>query len=503
MAPPYRQEEKLEMDQLIFGFSGKELEKNISNIINDKINRPHVIYINDNHNSDDWEIANDFATSHPDRVTLAKCHRRLTKRGLQRLFYQLSDVLTDAQKAYMMSLDANSSLLTDRRMDANNLSKKRKKERFINSQMLGIGFNDEKQEATNSYQIPKTPLVTITVHNYNYGRFLEECLESVLNQSYSNIEVIFSDNASVDNSWGIACKYAKRFPHKMTVIRNNRNRGPFSNLLNCYRQMRGRLRIEMCSDDVLFPDAVKTCVNMFKHRNDLGFVMFHREIIDEKSVGQSEKPFYNETCVIPGIQQASVYMMAAVNPSISQVCYDNEKLIPTLSEDCLSRWWGSRIQDFKICLSHPIGYISFPLIKHRVHNKSDSIFTKTNLLEIVGPYLLNLYFLDISKYNETILSRNVEATKKLASLSIRYSANFLMEGNVEVSRQYMHLSQVFDHEIIKRKEFEILSEFHCGNIPFVAVIGELTKMPELIGRRISYDPPLGSEKFPYALRSKD
>jgi len=45
------------------------------------------------------------------------------------------------------------------------------------------------------------PLVSIIVPNYNYANYLETCLESILNQTYENIEVIFRDNASMDDSY--------------------------------------------------------------------------------------------------------------------------------------------------------------------------------------------------------------------------------------------------------------------------------------------------------------
>ena len=48
------------------------------------------------------------------------------------------------------------------------------------------------------------PLVTICIPNYNYGRYLRTCLESILKQTYANLEVHFSDNASTDDSYEIA-----------------------------------------------------------------------------------------------------------------------------------------------------------------------------------------------------------------------------------------------------------------------------------------------------------
>lgn len=51
------------------------------------------------------------------------------------------------------------------------------------------------------------PLVSVIIPNYNYGRFLSQAIESVLNQTYSRIELIVVDDGSTDNSVNIAKKY--------------------------------------------------------------------------------------------------------------------------------------------------------------------------------------------------------------------------------------------------------------------------------------------------------
>ena len=47
-------------------------------------------------------------------------------------------------------------------------------------------------------------LCSILISNFNKSKYLDECLKSAVNQTYKNIEIIFSDNGSNDNSLKIA-----------------------------------------------------------------------------------------------------------------------------------------------------------------------------------------------------------------------------------------------------------------------------------------------------------
>ena len=67
------------------------------------------------------------------------------------------------------------------------------------------------------------PLITIIVGIYNGEKFLSECIESVINQAYENLEIILVNDGSTDNSIGIIEKYAK-IDRRIRVI-NQKNSG--------------------------------------------------------------------------------------------------------------------------------------------------------------------------------------------------------------------------------------------------------------------------------------
>lgn len=67
----------------------------------------------------------------------------------------------------------------------------------------------------------KNPEVAVIITNYNYDKYLEQAIQSVLNQTYGNIKLFIIDDASIDNSKKILKKYAD----KATIIKHRINQG--------------------------------------------------------------------------------------------------------------------------------------------------------------------------------------------------------------------------------------------------------------------------------------
>ena len=65
------------------------------------------------------------------------------------------------------------------------------------------------------------PLVSIMIPNYNYSRYLDQCIKSALNQTYENLEIVILDNASTDNSVEVAAKYTS--DNRVRICRNQLN----------------------------------------------------------------------------------------------------------------------------------------------------------------------------------------------------------------------------------------------------------------------------------------
>ncbi|SPF48681.1 Glycosyl transferase, family 2 [Syntrophobacter sp. SbD1] len=340
------------------------------------------------------------------------------------------------------------------------------------------------------------PLVSILCYNYNYGRYLRQSLESVFAQTYENIELCFSDNASTDESWGIALEFARKYPGKMSLTRNRRNFGPDANFANCRRNMQGEYFVNFCSDDALEPEYVERCVSALEAHPDAGFAIVNRAIIDEHGRRTEEPPFYNQSCIIPGEEQAAVYMMAGINPSVSQIMYRNCIANSRAASGTLvSRYYGTRILDFNISVDFDVAFIKEPLLLHRLHSQSDTNQADANLLPIMGLYVLNHQFADIASVRNLTkaASRLPQSLDKLAHLAVRYSVRSLLSKDEHTALRYFHLAMAINPQLAGDPKWKQLQEYWTADAPSKSsIIEQLGSSDNLAARSISYDPPDGS-----------
>ncbi len=120
-----------------------------------------------------------------------------------------------------------------------------------------------------------TPLVSILISNYNYARYIGESLESALNQTYQNIEVIVCDDGSTDNSVEVIESYERK-DERLRLMRQE-NAGQAAGFNAAFYASRGEIIALLDSDDLFLPDKVARIVANFQENADAGFGL-HRVI---------------------------------------------------------------------------------------------------------------------------------------------------------------------------------------------------------------------------------
>lgn len=126
----------------------------------------------------------------------------------------------------------------------------------------------------------KTPLVSILINCFNSQQFIEECILSVINQTYKNIEIVIWDNSSKDNTANIVkslndkrIKYFKNTSH----VSLGEARIQATNYLN------GDFIAILDSDDLAYKNRILDQVNYLLRNNDIGLVGGWMNIINKDS----------------------------------------------------------------------------------------------------------------------------------------------------------------------------------------------------------------------------
>ena len=92
--------------------------------------------------------------------------------------------------------------------------------------------------------------LSVCIPTYNGGDYLEECLDSILNQTFSNFEIVIVDDHSTDNSFEIANHYASK-ESRIRVYRNKKNLGLVNNWNHCIELAKGEWIKFVFQDDLL------------------------------------------------------------------------------------------------------------------------------------------------------------------------------------------------------------------------------------------------------------
>lgn len=126
------------------------------------------------------------------------------------------------------------------------------------------------------------PLVSVCIPVLNGCSFLLEALESVRIQTYSNLELIISDDQSNDRSVEIIEHFFSNNPFPFTLVKNT-NRGIGKNWNNCVQHANGKYIKFLFQDDVLYPDCIIEMVAMAESDDAVGLVYSDRRILMDEN----------------------------------------------------------------------------------------------------------------------------------------------------------------------------------------------------------------------------
>lgn len=125
------------------------------------------------------------------------------------------------------------------------------------------------------------PKVSLGIPVYNGENFLEDCLESLLKQSFTDFEIIISDNASTDRTAEICREFEQR-DSRIRYDRSPTNIGPIRNFDRVFQLSQG-LYFKWCAhDDICGPEFLGQCVEVLESQPDVALCYSKMKVINEQ-----------------------------------------------------------------------------------------------------------------------------------------------------------------------------------------------------------------------------
>ncbi|MGL5980485.1 MAG: glycosyltransferase family 2 protein [Phocaeicola sp.] len=133
-----------------------------------------------------------------------------------------------------------------------------------------------------------SPKISVIMGIYNCASTLKEAVDSIINQTYTNWELILCDDGSKDNTLALAKEFAAQ-DNRIVVIQNNTNRGLNYTLNHCLKYAQGEYIARMDGDDSCDPSRFMKQVAILEKNSDIAIVSSEMNYFDESGIwGQSK-----------------------------------------------------------------------------------------------------------------------------------------------------------------------------------------------------------------------
>lgn len=295
-----------------------------------------------------------------------------------------------------------------------------------------------------------TPLVSIAVVTYNQAHLLPETLDSCLQQTYPNIEIVVADDASTDGAQTLLREYQARYPDKIRLVLASKNAGITANCNAAFQACRGEYLAILGGDDICLPTRIEKQLNWFLQNPDGAICLSDVEIFESET-----------NRIIEIYRNALFYQSAPIEKIIAQDNQTPSSAVMVRQAYCkhiileprtpiVSDW----LYVIEACIAGKQGYIPEVLLRYRrhAHNITQGGFNKSFLDD-------RLIYCDI------LLSRYPQyhraAQKQRSNVFYFSGLRALFDKNFTIAR-YLALQAISSKAFSPRNYILLISTFGGG-----------------------------------------
>lgn len=179
-------------------------------------------------------------------------------------------------------------------------------------------FNEERKKFLGEYSHEIFPLVSILIPAFNRPKYFKIALESAINQTYGNIEILIGDDSTNDSVRNVVKPYLKKYKN-IKYYKNEHNIGQFDNDLKLIEESSGEYINFLMDDDIFHPEKIRKMMDYYiiDLNKEITLVTSHRRFIDGdgnllKETGVTQKLF-DKDIIVDGIKFGNFILKTTLN----------------------------------------------------------------------------------------------------------------------------------------------------------------------------------------------
>lgn len=288
------------------------------------------------------------------------------------------------------------------------------------------------------------PKVTVVIPNYNHARFLDQRIQSVLNQTHSNFELIYLDDASTDNSNEVFSQYADDL--RVRPIINQMNSGsPFPQWNKGVREAKGEYIWIAEADDYADDTLLEKLVLLLDQNPNVGIAYCSSWSVDETGekhgcsadwLTHLDPERWRTDFVSDGRDECRRFMVLANTiPNASAVVFRRDVYLAMGGADEDMRYGGDWLLWAKMLFHADIAYIAQPMNYFRFHAGSVGSKSLNNGINAEESYRIAEYILSQGEVSKETMekARNYLADRWVPSLVSKHRS-IPRERNAQIYR---------------------------------------------------------------------
>ncbi|WP_430884121.1 glycosyltransferase [Fusibacter sp. JL216-2] len=294
-----------------------------------------------------------------------------------------------------------------------------------------------------------SPLVSVAIITYNQKQYLKECIESILVQDYSHIEIVVADDGSTDGTHEMLKAYDMKYPGKFKLVLSNYNQGITINSNNALHECQGKYIAWIGGDDIFLPQKISLQVKYMEEHDEV--VLSYHNIDTFDSTTGKTLYYYNDKNgkhegSVDLIVEYGTFMGACSVMVRSEACpkyFDDE--IPVASD------WLFWIET---CYNGKVAYIDEVLSRYRKHNRNISLLTNEN--DAFQERLKTLSKVDTRKLVDPI-----SLNKAYARVYYAYSLKMILRGK-KGCKESIKKSIEFGYIDFRQRVLSLVCRYNLG-----------------------------------------